>query len=125
MRNLLIFSDSINLFNGIFFISSLISFNKSSYEFGSTGGEIAYSRSTSGTGNAPVLYVDDTKIATLGSKISAGTSVNESFSTATYKDNFTKGSHKVELKVSGHTGTSVITSAASASTTVEIYGQPS
>lgn len=109
----------------ITYASNSISFDETSYNFGSTGGEVKYSRSTGGTGNAPVLYVDGTKIATLGSKISAGTSVNESFSTSTYKDNFTKGSHRVELKVSEHTGTNVVTSAASASTTVEIYGQPS
>jgi hypothetical protein len=104
-------------------INSIL-FGKTKYEFGSSGGTVDYSRATTGTGNAPVLYIDSTKTDTLGSKISSGESVNESFSTTDYAGSFGVGSHTVELKVSEHTGSSVITSAASASATVVIYERP-
>lgn len=107
------------------YATNSISFGKTKYEFGSSGGTVDYSRATTGTGNAPVLYIDSTKADTLGSKISSGESVNESFSTTDYADSFGVGSHIVELKVSEHSGSSVITSAASASATVVIYKRPS
>ena len=106
------------------YATNSILFSKTKYEFGSSGGTVDYSRATTGTGNAPVLYIDGTKAGTLGSKIYSGDSVNESFSTTNYASSFGVGSHTVELKVSGHTGSSVITSAASASATVVIYGRP-
>ena len=107
------------------YATNSISFGASKYDFGSTGGTINYSRSTTGTGNAPVLYVDGIEIGSLGDSISSGQSVNESFSTADYEDYFDVGEHTVELKVAEHTGSSVITSSASASTTVVIYKRPS
>ena len=107
------------------YATNSISFSGAPYNFGSTGGEITYNRSTNGTGNAPILYVDSKKVATLGAAISAGQSVSESFLTSTYEDNFTVGDHTIELRVSEHTGSSTITSATSASTTVKIYKRPS
>ena len=107
------------------YATNSISFGASKYDFGSTGGTINYSRSTTGTGKAPVLYIDGNKIGSLGSSISSGQSKNESFSTTDYADYFGVGEHTVELKVAEHTGSSVITSSASASTTVIIYKRPS
>ena len=106
------------------YATNSISFGKTKYEFGSSGGTVDYSRATTGTGNAPVLYIDGTKAGTLGSKIYSGESVNKSFSTTTYANSFGVGSHTIELKVSEHSGSSVITSAASASATVVIYERP-
>lgn len=107
------------------YATNSISFDESKYYFGSTGGTINYSRSTSGTGKAPVLYIDETKIDSLGDSISSGQSTNESFPTTDYEGYFDVGEHTVELKVAEHTGSSVITRSASASTTVVIYKRPS
>lgn len=106
--------------------TNTISFSSSSYQFGSTGGEIEYTRSTTGTGKAPVLYVDSTEVESLGDDISSGSSVTESFSTKDYEEYFTVGKkHTIELRVAEHTSSSTITSSASASATVEIYNRPS
>lgn len=106
------------------YATNSISFDKTKYEFGSSGGIVDYSRATTGTGNAPVLYINSKKAGTLGSRIYSGESVNESFSTTDYADNFGVGSYTVELKVSEHSGTSVITPAVSDSATVVIYARP-
>lgn len=107
------------------YATNSISFGAPKYYFSSTGGTINYSRSTGGTGKAPVLYIDGTEIDSLGESISSGQSINESFSTTDYEDYFSVGEHTVELKVAEHIGSSVITSSASASTTVVIYKRPS
>lgn len=105
--------------------SNTISFSQASYNLPSYGGTINYTRSTTGTGKAPVLYIDEEKIGSLGKSISSGQSTNESFSTTDYEDYFGVGEHTVKLKVAEHTSSSVITSSASATTTVKIYNKPS
>lgn len=106
--------------------SNTISFSQASYNLPSYGGTIKYTRSTTGTGKAPVLWINSEEIATLGDKItSSNGTVNESFETSDYSSYFNTGDNTVELKVAQHTSGNTITSAASTSATINIGTKPS
>lgn len=105
--------------------SNTISFSQTSYNLPSYGGTINYTRSTTGTGKAPVLWINSEEIATLGKNItSSNGTVNESFETSDYSSYFNTGNNTVELKVAAHTSGNTITSAASTNTTINIGTKP-